>query len=76
MKEKASIVFRLRKVDERINCLLDKKKYLMSEKYKKTCRYLSFVEHLLILVSKITGCVSTSAFLHYLLFLLVLRVLQ
>ena len=76
MKEKASIDFRLRKVDERRNCLLDKKKDLMSEKYKKTCRYLSFVEHLLILVSKITGCVSTSAFLHYLLFLLVLRVLQ
>ena len=76
MKEKASIDFRLRKVDERRSCLLDKKKDLMSEKYKKTCRYLSFVEHLLILVSKITGCVSTSAFLHYLLFLLVLRVLQ
>ena len=34
----------------------------MSEKYKKTCKYLNYVEHLLILVSTITGCVSISAF--------------
>ena len=34
----------------------------MSEKYKMTCKYLNFVEHLLILVSTITGCVSISAF--------------
>ena len=35
---------------------------LMSEKCKKTCKYLNYVEHLLILVSRITGCVSISAF--------------
>ena len=34
----------------------------MSEKYKKTCRYLSYVENLLVLVSTVTGCVSISAF--------------
>ena len=34
----------------------------MSEKYKKTCKYLNYVEHLLILVSTVTGCVSNSAF--------------
>ena len=34
----------------------------MSEKYKKTCKYLNYVEHLLILVSKVAGCVSVSAF--------------
>ena len=34
----------------------------MSEKYKKTCKYLNYVEHLLILVSKVTGFVSISAF--------------
>ena len=34
----------------------------MSEKYKKTCKYLNYVEHLLILVSTVTGCVSISAF--------------
>ena len=34
----------------------------MSEKYKKTCKYLIYVEHLLILVSTVTGCASISAF--------------
>ena len=34
----------------------------MSEKYEKTCKYLNHVEHLLILVSTVTGCVSDSAF--------------
>ena len=34
----------------------------MSEKYKKACKYLNYVEHLLILVSTVTGCVSVSAF--------------
>ena len=33
----------------------------MSEKYKKTCKYLHYVENLLILVSTVTGCVSISA---------------
>ena len=34
----------------------------MSEKYKKTCKYLNYVEHLIILVSTVTDCVSISAF--------------
>ena len=34
----------------------------MCEKYKKTCQYLNYVEHLLILVLTDTGCVSISAF--------------
>ena len=34
----------------------------MSEKYEKTCRYLNYVKHLLVLASTITGCVSVSAF--------------
>ena len=34
----------------------------MNEKYKKACKYLNYVEHLLILVSTVTGCVSISAF--------------
>ena len=34
----------------------------MSEKYKKTCKYLNYVEQVLILVSTVTGCVSISAF--------------
>ena len=34
----------------------------MNEKYKKTCKYLNYVEHLLIIASVITGCISISAF--------------
>ena len=69
MVEEARLGFRLRKIDETRNDYND----LMSEKYKKTCRYLDYVEHLLILVSTVTGCVSISAFA---VFLLVLQVLQ
>ena len=47
---------RLRKIDETKNYLLDKVKHikLMSENYKKTCKYLNYVKHLLILVSAVT----------------------
>ena len=34
----------------------------MSEKYQKACKYVNYVEHVLILVSPVTGCVSISAF--------------
>ena len=34
----------------------------MREKCKKTCKYLNYVEHLLILASKVTRCVSISVF--------------
>ena len=34
----------------------------MSEIYKKTCKHKNYVEHLLILVSKVTRCVSISTF--------------
>ena len=34
----------------------------MSEKYKMIWKYLNYVEHLLVLVSTVTGCVSISAF--------------
>ena len=51
-------------VDETRNYLLDEIKHidLMSEKYKKTCKYLNYVEHLFILVSTITSCISISTF--------------
>ena len=35
---------------------------LISEKYKKISRYLNYAEHLLILVSTVTGCVSIPVF--------------
>ena len=64
MVEEASLEIRLRKIDKTRNYLLDDIKHndLMSEKYKKTCKYLHYVEHLLILASTVTGCVSISAF--------------
>ena len=34
----------------------------MSEKYRKTSKYLNFVENLIILSSTVNGCVSISAF--------------
>ena len=44
--------------------ILQKKKHndLISEKYTKTCKYLNYVENLLILVSTGSGCVSVSVF--------------
>ena len=64
MIEKGSLEFLLSKIDETRNYLLEKIKHndLMSEKYKKTCHYLNYVEHLLILVSRVADCVSVSAF--------------
>ena len=34
----------------------------MSKKHKKSCRVLNFIDHLLIVISTITWCVSISAF--------------
>ena len=34
----------------------------MSKKHKKVCRVLNYIDHLLIVISTITGCVSISAF--------------
>ena len=64
MVEEASHKVRLRKIGKAINYLLDEIKHndLMSEKYKKRCKYFNYVEHLLILASGITGCVSISTF--------------
>ena len=64
MAEEASLEFELEKIDETSHCLLDEINYndLMSEKYKKTCKCLNYVEHLLILVSTITDCISISTF--------------
>ena len=49
MAEEASVKLKLRKMDETRNNLLDEIKHndLMSEKYKKTCKYLNYVEHIL-----------------------------
>ena len=64
MVEETSLKFRSRKIDETRNYLSDeiKPNDLISEKYKKTSKYLNYVEHLFILTSAVTGCVSISVF--------------
>ena len=63
-KENVSHDFRLKKVDEARNCLLEeiKDNELMSEKHEKVCRTLSCFEHFLVFISVVTSCVSISAF--------------
>ena len=60
-----SLEFRLRKIDETRNYVLDEINHndFMRDNYKKTCKYLNYVERLFTLVSTIIGCVSISAFL-------------
>ena len=60
MVEEASIEVILRKIDETRNYLLEEINHnnLMSEKYKETCKYLNYVENLVILYSTFTGCAN------------------
>ena len=64
MVEEASLDFRLKKLDETRNYLLDEIKHndLMSKKYQNTCKYLHCVEHLLILAATIFCCILISVF--------------
>ena len=64
MVGEASLEFRLRKIDETRNYILDEIKHndLMNEKYKKTCKYLNYVQNLLILSLTVASCVSVSVF--------------
>ena len=34
----------------------------MSKKHQKVCRVLNYIDHLLVVTSTITGCISISAF--------------
>ena len=56
--------FRLKYIDETKNYLVKEihQKQLMSNKHKKVCTTLYYIEHFLILTSTITGCVSISDF--------------
>ena len=65
MVEEASFQFRFKKIVELKNLkILDEINYidLMSEDYQNTCNYLNYAEHLLILASTFTCCVSIFAF--------------
>ena len=56
--------FRLKNIDKTRNYLIEEINWneLMNKKQKKFCRVLSYIDHLLIIVSKFTGFVSISAF--------------
>ena len=60
----SSLKFRLKRIDETRNYFLDEISLndLTSEKYRKTCKYLNYVEHLFILVLTVTVCISVSLF--------------
>ena len=63
-EENISEEFRLKKIGKIRNYLLEKINHneLMSKKHKKVCRVLNYMDHLFIVISTITGCVSISAF--------------
>ena len=56
--------FILKNIGETRNYFLEEKKQkeLISRKHKKVCATLNYMEHFLILASKIAGCISISAF--------------
>ena len=56
--------FRLKKIAEIRNYLFkeENQNELMSKKLKNVCRVLNYIDHLLIVISTITGYVSISAF--------------
>ena len=63
-KENISQEFILKKIAETRNYLFKEinQNELMSKKYKRVCRVWNYIEHLLIVIYTITGCVSISAF--------------
>ena len=56
--------FRLKKIDEMKNYLFEEinQNELMSQKYKKVCRFWNYIDHSIIVSSTITGCVSICDF--------------
>ena len=56
--------FRLKNIYEIRNYLMEviNLNELMSKKHKKVCRVLNYTDHLLVVISTITGCVSIFAF--------------
>ena len=64
VEENISQEFRFKNIDEIRNYFLEETKQnkLLSKKHKKVCTTLQYIKHFLILTSKITGCISISAF--------------
>ena len=61
-EENISQEFRLKNIDETRNYLIEEinQNELMSKKHKSFCRILSYIEHSLIAISTIIGCLSIS----------------
>ena len=65
MVEGASLEFRLRETNETKNYLkLNEHNDLKSENYKRTCKYLNYVEHPLISASAVTAALKFLHLLH------------
>ena len=64
VEENISQEVRLKNIVETIKFSLKEieQNELMSNKYKKVCTTLNYIEHFLILASAITGCILISAF--------------
>ena len=58
-----TLEFRLKNIDKIRNYFIEEvnQNELMSKEHKNVCGILNYIEHLLILVSKISGCVSACA---------------
>ena len=63
-KENLSQEFRLKNIDETKNYFIEEieQNELMCKKHKKVCTTLNYIEHFLILVSAVTGCISIFVF--------------
>ena len=64
VEENISQEFRLKNIDVIRNYLIEeiKQNELISKKQKRNCRVFGYIEHLLTLVSTVTGFVSISTF--------------
>ena len=56
--------FRLKNIDEIRNYLIEEinQNKVRSQNHKKICRVSNYIDHSLIVISTITGCISISAF--------------
>ena len=56
-EENISQEIRLKSIDEKINYFIEeiKQNKLISKKHSKVCRVLNYIDHLLFLVSTVTG---------------------
>ena len=54
----------MKNIDETRNDFIEEinQNELMIKKHKKVCRVLNYIEHLLVLISTVSGCVSISDF--------------